>query len=185
MVQLLLKKVSRKRYYIIFTSILILHFCLFTDCSKEKSSTNVVDIFSVEINSDSTSYSLVQYQLNTDTLVYNLGQPVKIVFQITTSFVFDETFVYTFQFTTQEQFGVNIYRDSILIFHHPKNLTFESSGFELYTLGERKTFTFRWDQTDDFGQQVAPGEYLIETFLLEENSPVRKATIEILDTKKF
>ena len=184
MVHLLLKKVSRKRYYIIFTSILILHFCLFTDCSKEKT-TNVVDIFSVEINSDSTSYSLVQYQLNTDTLVYNLGEPIKIVFQITTSFVFDETFVYTFQFTTQEQFGVNIYRDSTLIFHHPKNLTFEPSGFELYTVGERKTFTFKWDQTDDFRQQVAPGEYIIEAFLLEENSPVRKITIVILDIKKF
>jgi len=96
---------------------------------------------------------------------YYVGDIVKISFRINGQIYFDAPLVSRLIIPNQEKLGVEIYKDSTLIYKYPK----QPIEINPDTLLLPAILYYNWNQVDNDSNQVEVGEYTIKAFLLHES----------------
>lgn len=138
-------------------------------CSQESDSITTTTISintSNYIIRDSVKISpALKFNLSLDKEKYYAGNVVKISFRIDGPVYFDAPIVPKLIIPNQEKLGVEIYKDSTLVFKYPK----EQIEINPDTLLLPTILYYNWNQVDNDSNQVEVGEYLVKTYLLHES----------------
>jgi hypothetical protein len=110
------------------------------------------------VNSNSLIQDNIEYYMQTDKAVYNLGEGVQVLYRVTNLGVEDVTFQFTCG-PVDDRRDFMVDRDGERIWDNldrPRQWVITS--LTLSSL-ESKEFTWPWDMTDFNGNQVVPGNY--------------------------
>jgi hypothetical protein len=107
----------------------------------------------------------LKFNLSLDKEKYYIGNIVILSFRINGPIYFDAPIVPKLIIPNQEKLGVEIYKDSTLVFKYPK----EQIEINPDTLLLPTILYYNWNQVDNDSNQVEVGEYLIKTYLLHES----------------
>lgn len=157
-----------KRKIILIVNLIALIVIFQFGCSKKSDSitysTISIDTFNNLVGDSLTIFPALNFDLTLDKEKYYVGDIVKISFKIIEPTVFDASFVFKVIFPNQEKLGIEVYKDSSLIYNYPIQ-TVENNPDTLFLPA---TLYYNWPQVDNDSNQVKDGEYTIKAFLLHE-----------------
>lgn len=156
-------------------------------CSKKSEDQNdsvIISTFEITldtfIDSSITIELYKEFYLSTDKNLYSIGDTVKILFKIFLPPTSDAVLYHNIIFSSAEKLNIEIFKDSVLVYHYPKMLTFTPDTLEL-TSGNTLYFSHNWLQIDDDINQVDAGVYTIKANLLDDNSPIKETKVTIVN----
>ena len=155
----------------ILTIILIFIIGIFQlGCSQESDSITIKTISfdtSNYIVRDSVRISpAFNFTLALDKDRYHLRENIKISFRIDDPPVFDASFSFKIIFPNEEKLGIEIYKDSSLIYKYPLQLINTNTPDTLFL---PVILLHNWNQIDNDSKQVEVGEYTIKAYLLHND----------------
>ena len=112
-------------------------------------------------------HSHLDFNLVLDKTIYKSGDTVKVYFGVKGPLVFDHSFDVMLLFNTNEKFGMEVYKDTNLVFASPITKTFitDTLFFSYYST---LWFSYYWLQINFDSTKIEPGTYKVKAFLLHE-----------------
>ncbi|MGA1870814.1 MAG: beta-propeller domain-containing protein [bacterium] len=109
------------------------------------------------------SQKKLDYKVATDKFSYSEGEPVKITFNVTNKMATP----LTLNFSSGKQFDIVIKNNLLKVIWQLSSHQYYTMALTTLTLApfETKSFQAQWEQEDNNGVSVAPGDYTIEAFL--------------------
>ena len=104
-----------------------------------------------------------KFNLSLDKEKYNIGEVIRISFRIDIPPVLDASFATKIIFPNEEKLGIEIFKDSLLIYKYPSRINNIPD-----TLFFPTALSYNWNQIDNHSVQVGVGEYTIRDYLLHD-----------------